>query len=131
MVPSIQAAALWGGVLILLLLVLSGLVVRRRRRHLVEFGDGGERELVCATRAFANATEYVPAGLCALILLAFIGAPPLLIHGVGGVLFVGRIVHALGLLFQSGPSLGRAGGMVLTWLALLVAAVSLIAWSIL
>lgn len=130
MVPSIQAAALWGGLLILLLFVLSGVVVRRRRQHMVEFGDGGVRELVCATRAFANAAEYVPAGLCGLILLAFVGAPAFLIHGVGGVLFAGRVIHALGLLYQRGPSFGRSTGMMLTWLALLVAAVSLIAWSV-
>ena len=130
MVPSIQAATLWGGLLILLMLVLSGVVVSRRRLHMIEFGDGEEREKTCAVRAFANAAEYVPAGMCGLILLAFVGAPPLLIHGVGGVLFVGRAFHALGLLFQRGPSLGRSIGMVLTWLALLVAAVSLIAWSV-
>jgi uncharacterized membrane protein YecN with MAPEG domain len=130
MVPSIQAATLWGGLLILLLLVLSSIVVSRRRRHLIEFGDGGNPEMTPAVRAFGNAAEYIPAGICGLILLAFVGAPPLLIHGVGGVLFAGRVIHALGLLFQKGPSLGRVTGMVLTWLALLVASVSLIAWSV-
>lgn len=131
LIPTIQAAALWGGLLILLLFVLSGVVVRRRRQHLVEFGDGGVRELVCATRAFSNAAEYIPAGMCGLILLAFLGAPAMLIHAVGGMLFAGRVIHALGLLFQEGPSLGRSIGMILTWLSLLVAALSLIAWSIL
>lgn len=130
MVPSIQAAALWGGLLILTLLVLSSVVVSRRRRFMIEFGDGGNPEMTPAVRAFGNATEYVPAGICGLILLAFVGAPPLLIHGVGGVLFLGRVIHGLGLLFQKGPSLGRVTGTVLTWLALLIAAVSLIAWSV-
>ncbi|MGO4408637.1 MULTISPECIES: MAPEG family protein [unclassified Brevundimonas] len=130
MVPSIQAAALWGGLLILTLLVLSSVVVGRRRRFMIEFGDGGNPEMTPAVRAFGNAAEYVPAGICGLILLAFVGAPPLLIHGVGGVLFLGRVIHGLGLLFQKGPSLGRVTGMVLTWLALLIAAVSLIAWSV-
>ena len=131
MVPSIQAATLWGGLLILLLLVLSSVVVSRRRRFMIEFGDGQNPEMTPAVRAFGNASEYIPAGICGLILLAFVGAPPLLIHGVGGALFAGRIIHALGLLFQKGPSLGRSIGMILTWLALLVAALSLIAWSIL
>ena len=130
MVPSIQAAALWGGLLILTLLVLSSVVVSRRRRFMIEFGDGDNPEMTPAVRAFGNAAEYVPAGICGLILLAFVGAPPLLIHGVGGVLFLGRVIHGLGLLFQKGPSLGRVTGMVLTWLALLVASVSLIAWSV-
>ncbi|MGH7020453.1 MAG: MAPEG family protein [Brevundimonas sp.] len=130
MVPSIQAATLWGGLLILLLLVLSSVVVSRRRRFMIEFGDGDNPEMTPAVRAFGNAAEYIPAGICGLILLAFVGAPPLLIHGVGSALFLGRIIHALGLLFQKGPSLGRVTGMVLTWLALLIAAVSLIAWSV-
>ena len=130
MVPSIQAATLWGGLLILLLLVLSSVVVSRRRRHLIEFGDGGNPEMTPAVRAFGNAAEYIPAGICGLILLAFVGAPPLLIHGVGGVLFAGRVIHALGLLFQKGPSLGRVGGMLLTYLALLVAGVSLLAYGV-
>ena len=60
LIPTIQAAALWGGLLILQLFVLSGVVVSRRRKHMIEFGDGGERELVCATRAFANAAESNP-----------------------------------------------------------------------
>ncbi len=127
---SIHAAALWSGLLILLLLTLSGLTVRRRRRHLVAFGDGGNEDLTSASRAFGNAAEYIPAGLVALTLLALTGANPLMIHVIGGTLMVGRIVHAIGLIFQKGPSLGRVAGMILTYLALIVAAVSLIAYGV-
>ncbi len=128
---SIHAAGLWSGLLILLLLTLSGLTVRRRRRHLVAFGDGGNEDLTSASRAFGNAAEYIPAGLVALTLLALTGANPLMIHVIGGTLMVGRIVHAVGLIFQKGPSLGRVAGMILTYLALIVAAVSLIAYGVL
>lgn len=128
---SIHAASLWSGLLILLLLTLSGLTVRRRRRHLVAFGDGGKDELTAASRAFGNAAEYIPAGLVALVLLALTGAPPAMIHAIGGTLLVGRLVHAVGLIFQKGPSLGRVAGMILTYLALLVAALSLIAYGVL
>ena len=127
---AIHAAGLWTGLCVILLLVLSALTSANRRKHSVSIGDGGKHEVAVASRAFGNAAEYIPAGICGLILLAFVGAPPLLIHGVGGVLFAGRAIHALGLLFQKGPSLGRVTGMVLTWLALLVASVSLIAWSV-
>ncbi len=127
---AIHAAALWSGLLILLLIGLSGLTVRRRQRHLVAFGDGGNPDLTAASRAFGNAAEYIPAGLIALILLALTGAPPLMIHGIGATLMIGRIVHAVGLLFQKGPSLGRVSGMMLTYGALLVAAVSLIAYGV-
>jgi uncharacterized membrane protein YecN with MAPEG domain len=45
-------------------------------------------------------------------------------------ILVGRVLHALGLLFQTGPSLGRVIGMLLTWVALLSAAVGLIAFAV-
>ena len=53
-----------------------------------------------------------------------------MVHGVGATLLIGRICHALGLLFQTGPSLGRVVGMLLTWVALLTAAVGLIAFAV-
>ena len=127
---AIHAAGLWSGLLILLLIGLSGVTVRRRQRHLVAFGDGGNYELTAATRAFGNAAEYITACLVALTLLALTGAPPAMIHAIGATLLVGRLIHAAGLLFQKGPSLGRVSGMVLTYLALLVAAVSLIAYGV-
>lgn len=127
---AIHAAALWSGLLILLLIALSSLTVSRRRRHLVAFGDGGNADLTAATRAFGNAAEYIPAGLIALTLLALTGAPPLMIHSIGATLMIGRIIHAVGLLFQKGPSLGRVSGMALTYMALLVAAVALIAYGV-
>lgn len=127
---SIHAAGLWSGLLILLLITLSGLTVRLRRRHLVAFGDGGKDDLTATTRAFGNAAEYIPVGLIALILLALMGAPVLMIHAIGATLLIGRIVHAVGLVFQKGPSLGRVAGMILTYTALLVAAVALIAYGV-
>jgi uncharacterized membrane protein YecN with MAPEG domain len=130
MVPSIQAACLWGGLLILLVLALSTLVVRRRRKFQVAFGDGGHERLRDAICAMDNASQYVPIGIGALILLAFLGVPSWLIHGVGGIFFLGRVSHALGMIFMPGPSFGRVAGMILTWLALLVSGVVLVGWSV-
>lgn len=127
---AIHAAGLWSGLLILLLITLSGVTVSRRRTHMVSFGDGGHAPLASASRAFGNAAEYAPAGMIALVLLALMGAPSLMIHVIGATLLLGRIAHALGLLFQKGPSLGRMAGMILTYLALLVAAVAMIAYGV-
>jgi uncharacterized membrane protein YecN with MAPEG domain len=121
-----RAAALWAGLNLLVLLTLSGLVVRQRGRHRVAIGDGGVPELVRALRAFGNAAEYIPAGMAALAILAIAGAPAGLIHAIGAILFVGRIVHGASLSVSEGPSLGRSAGMLMTWLAWLAAAVSLI-----
>ena len=126
MTDALHAAGLWAGLLILLMVVLSTMVVSRRRRRLVSFGDGGHDDLAAASRAFGNASEYAPVGIAALILLALLGAPEIAVHAIGATLFVGRVTHALGLLFQRGPSLGRVLGMVLTYLALIVSAGGLI-----
>ena len=129
--PAGQAAALWAGLTLILMLVLSGIVVRARRRHQIAFGDGGVEDMALALRAFGNASEYAPAGLAALAILAVVGAPALLVHAVGATLLAGRVIHAAGLLVMDGtPSMGRVIGMLLTWIALLVAAVSLLAYAV-
>jgi uncharacterized membrane protein YecN with MAPEG domain len=128
--PSAHAAALWVGLNLLLLLVLSALVVRQRQRHRVLIGDAGVPELLRARRAFGNATEYLPAGIGALATLALVGSPPLVIHGVGAVLFLGRIAHGWGITVNAGPSLGRTAGTLLTWLAFLFAGALLLFYAI-
>ena len=84
-IASGHAAALWVGLHVLLLLTLSLLVVRLRQKHKVALGDEGIPELARAIRAFGNASEYIPVGLAAIIVLALVDAPPLAIHVVGPV----------------------------------------------
>jgi uncharacterized membrane protein YecN with MAPEG domain len=127
---SAHAAALWVGLNLILLLVLSVLVVRQRRSHGVALGDADIPELTQAVRAFGNASEYVPAGLIAIAVLALVGAPPAVVHAIGFILLAGRIVHAVGLSRSGGASLPRAIGVVLTWLAYILGAVSLVFYAI-
>jgi uncharacterized membrane protein YecN with MAPEG domain len=128
--PSAHAAALWVGLNLLLILVLSALVVRQRQRHRVLIGDEGVPELLRARRAFGNATEYLPAGIGALAMMALVGTPSPVIHGVGAVLFLGRIAHGWGITASAGPSLGRTAGTLLTWLAFLFAGALLLFYAI-
>ena len=128
--PSAHAAALWVGLHLILLLVLSVLVVRQRRAHGVVLGDEAIPALTQAIRAFGNATEYVPAGLVALAVLAMTGAPPMVIHAMGLVLFAGRVAHAIGLSRHGGSSMLRSGGVIATWLAYILGAVALIFYAI-
>lgn len=128
--PSGHAAALWVALHLFLLLTLSALVVRQRRRRQVALGDGGVPELAQAIRAFGNASEYVPAGLIALVTLALVGAPPIAVHITGAVLFVGRVLHGFGLSRSSGASFGRVSGMLLTWLAWVFAGAALLVYAI-
>ena len=129
-VSSAHAAALWTGLHLILLLVLSVLVVRLRQKHKVALGDEGIPELARAIRAFGNATEYVPAGLIALAVLAINEDSALTVHIVGLLLFSGRLIHAFGLSNSGGTSLPRAIGIVLTWVAYVFAAVALLFYAI-
>ena len=125
-----RAAALWAALLILTLLGLSLAVVRQRQRHGVMFGDGGVPELAQAIRAFGNAAEYIPPGLIGLTVMAMVGAPALAVHAAGFILFAGRAAHAVGLSRESGPSRLRSIGMVLTWVAYILAAVALLIFAL-
>ena len=129
-IASGHAAALWVGLHVFLMLTLSLLVVRLRQKHKVALGDEGIPELARAIRAFGNASEYVPAGLAAIMVLALVGAAPLAIHVVGLMLFAGRVAHAIGLSNSGGASIPRAAGMIFTWLAYVFGGVALLFYAI-
>jgi len=117
MTPA-QAAALWSGLLILLMVVPSIQVVMARRSNRVLLGDGGNARVLLAGRVFGNASEYIPLGIAALAVLTLLGAPTYAVHVIGGTLFVGRVIHAIGLSDRK-PTAGRINGMSLTLLALI------------
>jgi uncharacterized membrane protein YecN with MAPEG domain len=129
-VTSGNAAALWTGLHLILLLVLSLLVVRQRQRHKVALGDEGIPELARAIRAFGNATEYVPAALVGLAVLAVVEAPALAVHIAGLMLFVGRVLHAVGLSRSGGATFPRALGILFTWLAYVFVSAALLFYAI-
>lgn len=116
----VQAAALWSGGMILLLVVLGARVAMARRGNRVLLGDGGNAQVLLASRVFGNASEYIPAGIGALALLVVLGMPAYVLHGLGGGLFLGRLIHAVSL-SDKRPTAGRVIGMGLTWLALILA----------
>jgi|SRR6478672_856362 len=120
-----QAAALWSGLMILLLVVLGVRVAMARRGNKIVLGDGGNAQVLLASRIFGNAAEYIPAGIGALAILAMLGMPAYVLHILGAALFLGRLVHAVSL-SDKRPTAGRVIGMGLTWLALLFAGLMLI-----
>jgi len=120
-----QAAALWSGLLIFLMIVLSIRVVMARRGNKVLLGDGGNAKVILSGRVFGNAAEYIPVGIAALVALTLLGLPTYAIHAVGVTLLLARLLHAIGLSDRK-PTPGRIAGMLLTYLALFVAAAMLI-----
>ena len=118
--------ALYAGILGFLGLVLASRVVQHRQKHRIALGDKGNEDMQRAMRVFGNFTEYVPMILLLIGFGEMLGAHKWLTHGLGASLVAGRLFHAWGLSKTSGTSLGRLLGVVLTWLALLVASAMLI-----
>lgn len=121
-----RAAALWTGLNLLLLLALAFLVTRARQTHKVLLGDQNVPELTRAIRVHGNAVEYVPALLASLAVLVAVGASQYVIHAVGALTLVGRLLHAFGLSRNSGVTRGRFLGTLFTWIGFVVAAVALL-----
>lgn len=123
-VPVISA--FYGGLLGVLAIVLAVLVINQRRITHVGIGDGGHQKLALAGRAFGNFAEYAPLALALFVLLELCGGPRLAVHLCAGGFVVGRIAHAFGISRSSGESVGRAIGVTLTFLPMLVAAIWLL-----
>jgi uncharacterized membrane protein YecN with MAPEG domain len=117
----LEIAALYAGVNILILLALAILVGAGRTKHKIVLGEGDNPEFLRSLRAHANAAEYVPAALVGILMLALLepAAPLWLLHASGLSLTIGRISHGVGL-HMGALNIGRAVGMLLTWIAYLL-----------
>lgn len=108
----------------LLLMALVVPIVLHRRRHHIGLGDGGDAVLARRMRVQANFIEYVPLALLLLALLELSGLAKPWVWGFGGVLLLGRVLHAVGLSGSAGTSKGRFYGTLLTWIDLVAMAVA-------
>jgi len=113
---------LYAGFCTLLVLLLAIRVAHWRFTHKIGLGDGGDKELLKRVRAHGNAVEYLPLSLILLGGLELNGYPNAWIHGFGAALFASRVAHAWGVSRNSGSSLGRLSGMVVTWAIMLAMA---------
>jgi uncharacterized membrane protein YecN with MAPEG domain len=112
---------LYAGLLALWFVVLSARVVGIRRR--LPFGDGGDLSVTRVIRAHANFAEYVP---LALLMMGFleVGRHSIyLLHALGIVLLVARLLHGFALSFAWQPRYARIAGAALTFVVLVVEAV--------
>ncbi len=96
MPAALTVTPIYAGLLGLLLVWLSVAVILHRLRARVSVGDGADKGLAKAIRVQANFTEYAPLGLILLAISELQGAPVLALHGLGGLLLAGRVLHAVG-----------------------------------
>jgi uncharacterized protein len=115
---------LYAGISGIMLAALSVRVILGRRRVGVPFGDGGDQILASRIRAHGNFIEYVPLALVLILLMELTSYPALLVHSLGATLLAGRLAHAWSM--ANANVRARVVGMSLTFLVLIVSAVSCI-----
>jgi len=113
---------LYAGILGLIYVVISAYAILGRFKHNVNLGDGQNEDMLKRIRIHSNFIEYVPFALLLMVLAEVEGASEKLIHILGIALIIGRIIHPIGVVKVIGPSIGRSGGMVLTFLVILISA---------
>ncbi len=107
-----------------LAVALGARVMLMRNAKGIPVGDGDDREMRRAMRAYGNFAEWVPLTLLVLLVADLRGASPLLIGALGGGLLVGRLSHGLAMGRSTGSSTGRTVGVALTLLVLCVAGIA-------
>ena len=122
----IPLSTLYIGLNALITLILAGLVVRARVRTKTNIGDGGNEDMIKATRAHGNNVEYVPITLLVIMAVEIAAAPGWFVHTLGAGLTIARAAHAVGMHMTTGESPGRFAGSVLGWLVLLAGSVACI-----
>ncbi len=93
-----MTSAIYASLSAFLIVWLSLNVIKVRRTKQVSLGDGGDAELKTAMAAQSNALEYLPISLLLLFALEYNGAFLVLVHSLGVLLLVGRVIHARAML---------------------------------
>jgi hypothetical protein len=121
-----RITGIYAAITALLIVIFAVRVTLRRRALGIGIGSGGDAVLAQRIRVHANAAEYVPLALVLLLILELNQTRPLLLHVFGCLLVIGRLLHAFGLSSSPGLTPGRAIGMTLTWLVIVVMALLLL-----
>jgi hypothetical protein len=114
--------ALYAGLLAPILVYLAVRVIGRRRDARIGIGHGEDMELLRRIRVHANFAEYVPMALVLMALAEGLKVAPLLLHGLGVTLLVGRLLHAYGVSQPKENLSIRVAGMTATFAVLIVGA---------
>ena len=93
-------------------MLLAVVVIRRRDKQ--SLGDGGNADLLHATRRHGNFAENAAIFVISLALFEMIGGERLTAEVFAGIFIIGRVAHAIGLSLKNTANLYRVLGTVLT-----------------
>jgi uncharacterized protein len=113
---------LYAGLLAFWFLLLTLRVVQERHDTKVSLGDGGNPTLQRRIRGHANFAEYVPLALLLLAILELSRFSLYVIHALGLMLLLGRLLHGYAFAFRTQFRFGTFWGVLLTVLVLAIEA---------
>lgn len=114
--------AIYAGLLALIAIALAMRVGFRRGSLGVSIGDAGDPALTLNNRRHLNWVEHVPIAIILIGIIEANGAPKSMIHVLGGLLVIARIIHPIGLRAESMAHPLRFAGAMATMLVTLLAA---------
>ncbi|WP_081894591.1 MAPEG family protein [Ruegeria halocynthiae] len=120
----LSVTPVYAALLAILYVALSAKVISQRRNDKISYGDGGNQGMLKVIRTHSNFVEYTPFALLLIAMVELQGAGGLLLNLLGMALLAGRVLHAYG--FGRSPQVVilRQIGMLLTFAAILVAAIA-------
>jgi hypothetical protein len=123
----VPIVSLYAALLAVLCIVLAGMVGSLRgKKQTISLGDGGDPELMVAMRRHLNFVEYVPLALLLMALIELNGGSKTLLHVLGAILLLARIIHPFGIDAKDMRKMPRFIGTFATIAVNLVAAGTLL-----
>jgi uncharacterized membrane protein YecN with MAPEG domain len=122
--PMLSITPVYAALLAILFVALSVRVISQRRSDKISYGDGGNTMMLKVMRTHSNFVEYTPFAVLLIAMVELQGASGLLLNLLGLTLLGGRLLHAYG--FGRSPQIVilRQIGMLMTFAAILVAAIA-------
>ena len=92
---------LYGGLCALLVTLLGARVSQQRIQRKISVKAEVPAEILREVRAHGNAAEWVPMMIVLLAILELSGVRSMALHLLGGSMFIGRLVHAYGMIAKN------------------------------
>jgi uncharacterized membrane protein YecN with MAPEG domain len=124
---TFQITSVYAAVLGLVAILLSFQVIQMRTQTKVSLLDGDNNALRERIRRHGNFIEYVPLALILMACAEAGGATFTLLHAIGGILLISRLIHPFGIKHDNASAPARIIGASGTQIAMLLA-VGLIGW---
>ena len=106
----------------LLYIALAMRIVKLRHHFKTGIGDGGNEPLAQAIRVHGNFSEYTPVVALLLACAEINGSNIILLHAVGAMFFIGRVLHSVGITKSTGPTRFRYWGMMSSFISIIILA---------